>query len=68
MNKNELQAEMKRKGFTYKTMSEAIGISANGFWRKINGENDFTLSEIQSIAALLDLNNEQVRVIFLDIS
>lgn len=64
MNKNELQAEMKRRGFTYETISKAMGISENAFWRKVNGFNDFTLSEIQSIIRILKLNSDKMRTIF----
>ena len=64
MNKTELQAEMKRKGFTYETMSKALGISENGFWRKVNGINDFTLPEIQIIIEKLNLNDEKIKIIF----
>mgnify|MGYP001407045284 FL=1 len=64
MNKVELQAEMKRKGFTYESMSKALGISENAFWRKMNGVNDFTLPEIQTITEKLELDDTKIKVIF----
>lgn len=64
MNKVELQAEMKRKGFTYESMSKVLGISENAFWRKMNGVNDFTLSEIQTITEKLELDDTKIKVIF----
>ncbi len=64
MNKVELQAEMKRKGFTYESMSKVLGISENAFWRKMNGINDFTLSEIQTITEKLELDDTKIKVIF----
>ena len=66
MNKNELAAEMKRKGFTYNNMSKALHLSENSFWRKMNGHNDFTLTEIQTIAKILGLNGERIESIFLN--
>lgn len=64
MNKNELQAEMKRKGFTYETMAKALGISENAFWRKANGMNDFTLTEIQIMIRELELDDSKMKDIF----
>lgn len=64
MNKNELQAEMKRKGMTYGNMADLLGISLNGFWRKINGMNDFTLTEIRTMVKELELDEEKLKVIF----
>lgn len=64
MNKNELQAEMKRHGFTYNTLSKALELSENSLWRKINGMNEFTLSEIRTIIKELQLNNDKMNVIF----
>lgn len=68
LNKNELQAEMKRKGYNYATVAKALGISENAFWRKINGSNDFTLTEIQELSRLLELNQEKIMDIFLNVS
>lgn len=64
MNKLELQAELKRNGHTYKTISDLIGISENAFARKMNGQNDFTLSEIRALALHLMLNDHKLKVIF----
>ncbi len=64
MNKNELLAEMKRKGFTYERMSRVLGISENTFWRKANGLNDFTLPEIQTMINELELDDAKMKAIF----
>ena len=66
MNKKELQAEMKRKGFTYEQVSKSIGISYNAFWRKVNNQNEFTLSEIQSLVKILDMDKSKISDIFFD--
>lgn len=64
VRKAELRAEMLRRGYTYETMAAAIGLSSNTFHRKINGKNDFTLSEIQTIIKLLELDDQQLKAIF----
>ena len=64
MNKNELLAEMKRKGFTYERMSRVLGISENAFWRKANDLNDFTLPEIQTMINELELDDAKMKAIF----
>ena len=64
MNKNELLAEMKRKGFTYGRMSRVLGISENAFWRKANDLNDFTLPEIQTMINELELDDAKMKAIF----
>lgn len=55
---------MKRSGFTYEKMARALGISENAFWRKVNGLNDFTLSEIQVMVRELKLDDNKMKVIF----
>lgn len=64
MNKNELLAELKRAGFTYAKIAKKLGISENAFWRKVNGLNDFTLSEIQTMVSCLNLDVSRIMVIF----
>jgi len=64
MNKNELLAEMKRRDFTYSKMATVLEISENAFWRKINGLNDFTLSEIRTIVSVLKLDDARMKSIF----
>lgn len=64
VHKAELRAEMLRRGYSYETMAEAIGLSHNTFWRKVNGQNEFTLSEIQAIIKLLELDDQQLKAIF----
>lgn len=64
VHKAELRAEMLRRGYSYETMADAIGLSHNTFWRKVNGQNEFTLSEIQAIIKLLELDDQQLKAIF----
>lgn len=66
LNKNELQAEMKRNSYTYRAMAQALEISENGLWRKMNGLTDFTLTEIQEIIRVLGLDDPQIKKIFFD--
>lgn len=65
MDKLELQAEMKRKGQTYETLSRTLGLSTNAFWRKMNGRNEFTLGEVQEMIKVLEMGPETVKKIFL---
>lgn len=64
LNKNELAAEMKRNGLTYKKVAKLLGISENAFWRKMNGMNDFTLPEIQIMVRKLTLDDTRIKTIF----
>lgn len=64
MNKNELLAEMKRRDFTYSKMAIMLEISENAFWRKVNGLNDFTLSEIRTVVNVLKLDDARMKSIF----
>lgn len=66
MNKNELLAEINRKGYSRKKVAEFLGIHRVTFMRKMNGEYDFTLTEINGMIELLDIPENRVRPIFLD--
>lgn len=56
MDYSELLAEMKRNGFTQKSMAEAINMTPSHFSRKLSGEYVFTQDEMRSILILLNLD------------
>jgi len=66
MNKNELEAIMKRFGDTQETLADALGISRVCLNSKINERNNasFTQPEIQRIKARYDLTCTQLEEIF----
>lgn len=66
MNKNELEAMMKRYGDTGGTLAEHLGIARSTFSAKINETNgaEFTQGEIAKIKARYSLNPAEVDAIF----
>ena len=55
MNKALLEYEMKLRSVSIGDMCKILGISRSAFYRKCNGISEFTLSEIQKIIDILDL-------------
>ena len=66
MRKNELLAEFKRKGLTQEEVAKILSIHPTTITKKINGQTEFTLSELNSMIKLLDLSLEQIATIFFD--
>ena len=66
MNKNELEAIMKRFGDTQETLANALGISRACLNSKINERNDasFTQPEIQRIKQRYSLTCSQLETVF----
>ena len=65
INARELKAELARKGLTQTELSRAMGISWTGFWKKVTGQNSFTLDEVRDIRDILELDDERIKEIFL---
>lgn len=57
MNKLELEIAMMRKGINAVSLAEIVGISRSTFYRKMNGDSEFTQGEIQRIVDALDLES-----------
>ena len=55
MDKYRLEYEMKSRGITTEKLCEDLNISRSAFYRKRNGQTEFTLSEIQMIMDYLGL-------------
>lgn len=55
MDRYKLEYEMKRRNVSVKDLCKAIGMSRSAFHRKCNGTSEFTLSEIEAIVNVLEL-------------
>lgn len=66
MNKNELEAMMKRNGDTGGTLASYLGIARSTFSAKINEKDgaEFTQGEIYKIKAKYSLTPDEVDAIF----
>lgn len=66
LNKNELEAEMKRHGDTGGTLAKYLGIARGTFSAKLNETNgaEFTQGEIAKIKERYSLDAEAIVVIF----
>ena len=57
MNKARLEYEMSVHNISKGDMCAMLGISRSAFYRKCNGESEFTQSEIQKIVDILKLES-----------
>ena len=57
MNKLLLEYEIKRHQLTINEFCKKINISRSSYYRKCNGESEFTRNEIEKIMKLLNLEN-----------
>ena len=64
INTLKLQAKMKEKAFTIKTLSKAVGLSVTGLFNKIHNKREFTVTELQKIVKALELNSTEMQNIF----
>lgn len=64
INTLKLQAKMKEKAFTIKTLSKAVGLSVTGLFNKIHNKREFTVTELQKIVKALGLNSTEMQNIF----
>lgn len=53
MDKLRLEYELKRNGKSNEDVCAILGISRTTFYRKMNGESEFTLVELQRIAEII---------------
>ena len=65
MNRNELRAEIARKGKSNKSIISALNISEQAFYNKMSGNSEFKESEIKKLIEVLELTVEDVNRIFL---
>lgn len=57
MNKAKLEYEMAVHKISKSDMCSLLNISRSAFYRKCNGESEFTQSEIQKIINILDIDS-----------
>lgn len=63
-NKNELKAQIVRHGDTHQSLADAFGCAISTISKKVNGERDFTQTEIDFIKRRYDLSPDEVDLIF----
>ncbi len=66
MKKQELKGQIRAKGFTQKSFSEALGISPASLSRKLAGTHDFTVGEIRRMKELLELDTDEAVTLFFE--
>ena len=62
----KLKAEMVKKDVSISELSEKLGIHYNTLSKKLNS-GEFTLSEMRSIAKILNLSGAEILDIFFDL-
>lgn len=65
-NKNAFRAKVVAKGKTLGGLATDIGVNPATLTRKMNGESDFTRSEIHHIRMILSLSAEEADAIFFE--
>lgn len=57
MNSALLEYEMKIKGINKEELAAKLGMSRSALYRKMNGTSEFTLTEVQRIVEILELES-----------
>ena len=65
MDLNYLSKKIEEINIPISTIADKMGISRTTFYKKLNGERDFQVSEIESICGILRLTNDEKKHIFL---
>lgn len=64
LNRDKLHGRMRERKYTIEKLADLLGINPATMHRKMNGESDFTRSEIQLIRSALALTNDETEAIF----
>lgn len=64
MNPTEFRVAQIRAGVTKEEIAKNLGINIATVYRKINGESDFTLSELRELKKIFGLSKDDVDRIF----
>jgi hypothetical protein len=64
MELKKLKVKLFTKNLTYEDVSRVLKISVPTFSNKINGKNEFTLSEVTKLSIYLNLSKEEKEEIF----
>lgn len=57
---SKLIGRMAEKGFSRESVAKVLGVSTVTFRRKLNGENDWKLSEVYRLISLLEIPYEEI--------
>lgn len=63
-NTNLLRKKLDESGYKSRFIAKQLGITYQGFLKKINNETEFKASEIQSLKEILNLTDEERDMIF----
>ena len=63
-NTNKLKGRIAEKGYNLSTLSKAVHLSRPCLRRKINGETDFKVSEIERVCDTLGIRRDEVMTYF----
>lgn len=64
MNIPELRAAMARKNISIPQLADLLEMSKKTMYSRFSGDTDFSLSEIQKIAKILELSKAEILIIF----
>lgn len=59
-----LRAERIAKGLTQEKMANRLGLSRNSYWKKENGQRDFSMKEFTKILDILGYSKKQLPIFF----
>ena len=59
-NTSKLRGKMAEKGYTLSDLSKAVNLSRPCLRKKINGDVDFRVSEIERVCSALDIKRGEV--------
>lgn len=60
----KLSKEIDESGITITAIAKKLGITREGFYKKLNNETEFKASEISTLQRILNLSNEKRDEIF----
>ena len=67
MDRERLKEAIRESGYRQEHIAKKMGLSTYGLAKKINGANDFKVSEAASLAQLLGLSKTDAADIFFDL-
>jgi len=59
-----LKKKIKESGYRFNWIAKQLNLSPFGMRKKVNGENEFKVSEVKKISELLNLNEKEREKIF----
>ena len=66
MNRNLLEGLIKIKGLTLAQLAAEMEISTPALYKRLQGVQDFSVSEVKLIQKILDLNQTDLMLIFFE--